>query len=215
LRGTRADLDAPLRLCNLHVFNVPVKASEWPCSICSRPGPSGAARAAPRRPAPARAAQLEEREAEAARALLARLAALLTAGGGGGGGGGGAPAGEGAEDERLEGKLALTSQLVHCQEEPALPDGARLIHCLLTGARAGPGARGRLVGRAGEGGRLILCLRPRVRAPARGRLAGGMAGALWATQVETAASSAACSWVRAPARCRIVAHSLALGRPAG
>jgi len=118
-----------------------MKASELPCSACSRPalGRGGA----PRRADPPRRAraQLEEREAEAARALLARLAALLTAGGGGsGGGGGGAPAGEGGEDERLEGKLALTSQLVHCQEEPALPDGARLIHCLLTGAPPRPAA---------------------------------------------------------------------------
>ena len=70
-----------------------------------------------------------------AEALLRHLVALLTAPCGGGGGAA-AAVGQGPEDERLEGKLRLTAELVRGLDARSVgtADGGSLIHCLLTGA---------------------------------------------------------------------------------
>ena len=82
--------------------------------------------------------EFQERGVPGAEALLRHLVALLTSPCGGGGGLDPNPigSGQGPEDERLEGKLRLTAELVRGLDARALgtPEGGSLIHCLLTGA---------------------------------------------------------------------------------
>ncbi|KAK9838464.1 hypothetical protein WJX81_000965 [Elliptochloris bilobata] len=75
--------------------------------------------------------EFQEREVPSAEALLKHLVALLTAGSGGSSSG---AVGQGPEEERLEGKLRLTAELVRGLDARSVgtADGGRLIHCLLT-----------------------------------------------------------------------------------